>query len=408
MEKQKVLFLLLTYNKNKEFSNLYQDLVYEFKDRGHDVYVATVSEKKHGFETKLEKEFEINVLRIKTGNMFEVGFIEKGITNLTLGSIFKKEIKKNFKDIKFDMVIHHTPPITFTPVISYLKDKYRAKSYLILRDIFPQNAKDLGIIKNKFLFNFFKRKESKLYSRSDYIGCMSEGNIEFIKKHNPKVKIEKLHILKNWGKYKEVPLINNLEIREKYGYKENDFIAIFGGNMGRPQGLEFLLELANQYKENNKIKFLFVGKGNEKEKLKRIKLEKKLKNVKFVDFVPREDYEKLILACDIGIVSLHSCFTIPNIPSKTVDYCKLGIPILAVTDKNTDYPIILEKEAQAGLSSIYGYLDKYKENFEKLYNNKELRLKLGKNGRKYYEDNLGVDKAYKTIMDKINGDEFNV
>ena len=402
---KKVLFLLLNYNKKQEFSNLYQDLVYEFKNRGHDVYVATVSERKHGFETKLENEFGINVLRIKTGNMFEVSFIEKGITNLTLGSIFKKEIKKNFKDIKFDIVIHHTPPITFTPVIDYLKKKYGTKSYLILRDIFPQNAKDLGIIRNRFLFDFFKKKESKLYSRSDYIGCMSDGNIEFVKEHNPEVEIEKLHILKNWGKNKELISINKSKIRGEYGYKENDFIVIFGGNMGRPQGLEFLLELANEYKKNDEIKFLFVGKGNEKEKLKRIKSEKKLENVKFVDFVPREDYEKLTLACDIGIVSLHSCFTIPNIPSKTVDYCKLGIPILAVTDKNTDYPKILEKEAKAGLSSIYGDLKSYKENFEKLYNDKELRLQLGKNGRKYYEEHLGVDKAYKTIMNKINGDE---
>lgn len=397
----KVLFLLLDYSKDENHLGLYKELVYEFRDRGEEVYVATVSEKKYGFETQLSRENGVNVLRIKTGNMFGVSFIEKGITNLTLGSIFKKEINKQFNNIKFDLVVHHTPPITFTPVINYLKAKYNTKSYLILRDIFPQNAKDLGIIKNKLLFNFFRKKEEILYKKSDFIGCMSQGNVKYIENYNSEVDKDKLHILRNWGKIKPILNINKKDIREKYGFSENDFILVFGGNMGKPQGLEFLLILAKEYKEKKDIKFLLIGKGNEKNKLQLMKEHEKLENVIFLDFIPREEYEILTGACDIGIVSLHSSFTIPNIPSKTVDYCKLSLPILATVDKNTDYPEILEKEAKCGLASIYGNLEKYKENLEKLYNNPRLREELGKNGRQYYENKLGVDKAYETIMKQI-------
>lgn len=397
----KILFLLLDYSKDENHLGLYKELVYEFKDRGEEVYVATVSEKKYGFETQLAKENGVNVLRIKTGNMFGVSFIEKGLTNLTLGSVFKKEINKYFNNIKFDLVIHHTPPITFTPVIDYLKIKYKTKSYLILRDIFPQNAVDLGIIKNRILFNFFRKKEEKLYEKSDFIGCMSQGNIEYIEKHNLEVDKNKLHILRNWGKIKPILNIDKKSIREKYGFSENDFILVFGGNMGKPQGLEFLLKLAKEYKNKSDIKFLLIGKGNEKSKLQNIKKNDNLDNVIFLDFIPRVEYELLTGACDIGIVSLHSCFTIPNIPSKTVDYCKLSLPILAVVDKNTDYPKILENEAKCGLSSIYGDLEKYKKNLEKLYNDFDLRVELGKNGRQYYENELGVDKAYETIMKQI-------
>ncbi len=397
----KVLFLILNYSKDENHIGLYKELIYEFRDRGQEVYVATVSEKKYGFETQLEKENEINVLRINTGNMFGVNFIEKGITNLTLGNLFKKEINKYFNNIKFDLVVNHTPPITFTPVIDYMKKKYETKSYLILRDIFPQNAVDLGIIKNRLLFNFFRKKEEKLYVKSDFIGCMSQGNIQYIQKHNPEVKKEKLHILKNWGKIKSNLNIDKKNIREKYGFSEEDFILVFGGNMGKPQGLEFLLSLAKEYKEKKDIKFLLIGKGNEKNRLQSIKEDERLENVIFLDFIPREEYEVLTGACDIGIVSLHSSFTIPNIPSKTVDYCKLSLPILATVDKNTDYPEILENEAKCGLASIYGDLEKYKENLEKLYNNLELRAELGKNGRKYYENELGVEKAYETIMKQI-------
>lgn len=393
----KVLFLLLRHERN----NLYDELVQEFINRNNEVYIATIVEKKYGIETNLSEEKGIKILKIKTGNMFEIGFIEKGITTLSLGYLFKKNIDKYWGNIKFNLVISHTPPITFTPVIRWLKQKYNIKSYLILRDIFPQNAKDLGIIKNKFLFEFFRYKEKQLYKYSDYIGCMSEGNIEFLKKQDPEIEISKFHILRNWGKIKNVEKSNKNEIRRKYFYEENDFIIVFGGNMGKPQGLEFLLDLAKKNLINENIKFLFIGKGNEKEKLKNITKANNLKNVRFIDFIPREDYEKLISACDIGIVSLHSCFTIPNIPSKTIDYFKLSLPILAFTDKNTDYPIILEKKAKGGLSCLYGDLENAQNKMLQLYNNEKLRKELGNNGRKYYEEYLGVDKAYETIMKEI-------
>lgn len=393
----KILFLLLNYNED----NLYGELVKEFADKGHDVYVATIIERKYKLGTYLEKRDGINILKIKTGNMFEIGFIEKGITVLSLGYLFKKNIKKYFDNIEFNLVIYHTPPITFGSVIKWLKEKYDVKSYLILRDIFPQNAKDLGIIKNKFIFNFFRKKEKQLYKYSDYIGCMSSGNINFIKNNNPEVQSSKLHILRNWGKIKEQIKTNRQMIRQKYSYNSDDFIVVFGGNMGKPQALSFLLKLAEHTQDIHNMKYLFIGKGNEKENLKKIILEKQLKNVRFIDFVPREEYELLISACDVGIVSLHSCFTIPNIPSKTIDYFKLSLPILAFTDKNTDYPIILEKEANGGLSCLYGDLDTAKEKLMELYNNKELRQNFGKNGRKYYEKELDVKIAYDTIIKNI-------
>lgn len=398
----KILFLLLNYKKSDD--NLYKELVEEFKNRGEEVYVATISEKKYKQDTILEEENGIKVLRIKTGNIFEVGILEKGISTLMLGNIFKKNIQKYFGDIKFDVVIHHTPPITFTSIIEWLKKKHKTVSYLILRDIFPQNAKDLGIIKNKFLFNFFRNKEKKLYEVSDHIGCMSEGNIEFLKKNNKEIIIEKLHILRNWGKLKEKPEVNFLDMRKKYNYTDKDFLIVFGGNMGIPQGLSFLLKVAEKCKNSKEIKFLLIGKGTEKKKLENVVKEKKLENIKFIDFIPREEYEKLISVCDVGVVSLHSCFTIPNIPSKTIDYFKLGIPIISFTDKNTDYPNVLENEAKAGIASMYGDIEKAIESIEKLKRESQLKKQLGDNGRKYYEEYLGVDKAYKTIMNIIKKD----
>ncbi|WP_286033943.1 glycosyltransferase family 4 protein [Fusobacterium necrogenes] len=202
------------------------------------------------------------------------------------------------------------------------------------------------------------------------------------------------------GKNKENN-IDKKELREKYNYSNEDFILIFGGNMGKPQELDFLLEVAKELLEEKNIKFLFVGQGTEQEKLKQKSKEMKLLNVKFVDFIPREDYEKVLAMCDLGVISLSSKFTIPNIPSKTIDYFKLSLPVIAFVDKNTDYSKILEIEAKAGLSSLHGNIEKAKDNILKLCTDNGLRKELGENGRKYYEENLGVDKAYETIMKEI-------
>ncbi len=114
------------------------------------------------------------------------------------------------------------------------------------------------------------------------------------------------------------------------------------------------------------------------------------------EYIPRDEYRNLLKQCDIGLINLNRIFTIPNMPSKVIDYFNAGIPILASTDKNTDLKQFLQ-DSKAGLWSETGDLKTYKENFEKLLNNKELRKELGKNGRKFLEENLSVEKTYQII-----------
>ena len=173
--------------------------------------------------------------------------------------------------------------------------------------------------------------------------------------------------------------------------------------MGKPQKLENILSLAEKCLELSDVKFIFVGNGSEKERLKKITKDKNLKNIEFIDQLPREDYEKFTSACDIGLVSLDERFTVPNFPSKTTDYFKLSLPILASLDRCSaeDYGKFLEEEAKGGIFAEAGNVEDLYEKFLTLYNSKDLRKWLGNNGREYYEEHLGVDKAYKVIMNSI-------
>jgi len=392
-----VIFLMISFPDIRENANLYSDLAEEFRKNRHNIYVATLLEKKYSQKTYLERVKELNILRVRAGDWFNTNsVIKKGLTTITIANYFKRAVQKYFSNIKFDLVIYPTPPITFAPLAKYIKKRDNCKSYLILRDIFPQNVRDLGLLNNRLLFNYFRKKEKQLYDISDYIGCMSDGNIKYVLEHN-NIDENKLEVLYNWGKINYDDKLSDVNYEEKYGLKDK-FVAVFGGNIGLPQELEFLLELAKEYKERDNVVFLIIGKGAQKQKIVDIVRNEKLSNVIIKDFLPRDEYDNLMKQCDIGLVNLNRKFTIPNIPSKTIAYFKAGIPILASTDKNTDYKDLLVKKTKAGLWSEVGDLKTYKSNFDKLFNDKKSREELGKNGRNFFEKNLSVEKAYKIII----------
>lgn len=395
-----ILCLLPRYYEEKNSSTLEKELVLELAKK-NNVTVATLSEIG---ETYLKKIDNVEVFKINVGDYYspKVTKLDKGLTMLKLPYIFSYNIKKYLGKNNYDLIITSTPMLNNPLLIKKLKSIYNSKIMLIIWDIFPQNAVDLRIIKNKLLINMFSKKYNKAIELADYISCMSEGNQKYLEEKYPNA-LNKVFVLKNWAQIKEKPLFNKKLIREKYEYTENDFICIFGGNMGKPQKLENILDLAKKSLTDETIKFLFVGKGTEKNLLENKVKNEKISNVKFLDYIPREDYELVTASCDVGLVSLDERFTVPNFPSKTTDYFKLELPILASLDScaAADYGKFLQDEVKGGLFALAGDTDELYRQLLKLKNNSELKIELGKNGRKYYENELGVDKAYKTIMKQI-------
>jgi glycosyltransferase involved in cell wall biosynthesis len=391
----RILFLMISYPNIDNNSSMYTDLTSEFLKNGHVVYVAAPGNQ----STEVFIEGGITVLRINTLPLFNTSLLIKGLANLLLPYQYKRAITKYLSNVQFDLVVTPTPPITLIGTASYLKKKFNAGVYLILRDIFPQNAKDLGLINNRIIFDYFRKKEKKLYKLADSIGCMSQKNIDFIRVHNPEINQEKIHLLPNWVTVKESDdsvVIN----RSKFDFGDK-FVAVFGGNFGIPQKVEFIIEVAEKLKENTNILFLLIGEGTEKNKITRLVLEKKLENVRIMEPLPRLEYLELLKACDIGLVNLSDRFTIPNIPSRTLSYWSLKIPVLAAVDKNTDYGELLER-SNGGLWSLTGNINDYISNLMSLYNNPQRTKNLGLNGYNYLISELNTNNAYKTIISGIH------
>ena len=188
-------------------------------------------------------------------------------------------------------------------------------------------------------------------------------------------------------------------IREKYDLG-NNFIVVFGGNMGKPQQLENVLELAKRCNEHKNVRFLLLGEGVEMDKIARKVVEHNIENIIIRKSIKKEDYQDLISTCDLGLISLHRDFTIPNIPSKILDYLNVGIPVLASIDRCTDFDKVLI-EAGAGLFSYAGDHDAFKQNFDTIYTNKTLREEMGRAGHRYFQQYLLPEQAYNTIMEYV-------
>lgn len=292
-------------------------------------------------------------------------------------------------------------------VVKWAMKKYNARSYLMMKDIFPQNGVDIGLYtKKSLIYKYFRLQEKKLYKTSSKIGCMSQGNIDYLLEHNSYLDKNKFELFPNTVKInnnKPIRKDKKLKIREKYGLKEQDIVAIYGGNFGRPQGLDFLVDVVKKYKNQKNVKFILIGRGTEKERIFTEIKNNNCKNVLMYDYIPRCDYEELTNACDIGLIFLDKRFTIPNYPSKTLSYFECSLPIMAAIDKNTDYSKLLEEE-KCGYWVENGDIKSFKSKFDKLIKDEKLRKTLGKNGHQYLIEKCNVDSSVK-IIERYVGEE---
>ena len=376
----------------------------KFRDKGHEVYIIYPRERKLGLPTELKEEYHVHTLGVKTLNVTKTNVIEKGIGQLLLESQFKEALRRYFVDVKFDVILYSTPPITFTKAIKYAKKQNpEAISYLMLKDIFPQNAVDLGMLSTKglkgLLYQSFRKKEKELYRISDYIGCMSPANMNYLLKHNPEVNPDIVEIAPNsYDVPKKIHQMDKVEIRIKYGLPIDMPIFIYGGNMGKPQGIPFLIECMNAVKDRKDCHFVVVGDGTEYPKLDAWVKTVTPQAVSVFRKLPKADYDTLACACDVGLIFLDYRFTIPNYPSRLLPYLMERKPIIAATDPNCDTGTLAE-ENRYGFYCPSNSIKAFVEAVDKMLAS-DIK-QLGENGYQFYLDNYTVDHTYRAIMQHL-------
>jgi glycosyltransferase involved in cell wall biosynthesis len=378
---------------------IYPDLLRHMAKHGHEVFIVCPFERRTQKSTTFWEYDNVHILGVKTLNITKSNFIEKGLATILIEYQFEKAIRQYLNINKIDLILYTTPPITFNSLIGKIKKRYGGLTYLMLKDIFPQNAVDLGLLSSRgFLHRFFKKKEHQLYEISDIIGCMSPANKSYLLKNNQSIRPERVEICPNAISLVDRKVeIDKVTVFSKFKIPLDVPVLLYGGNLGLAQGVDFLIEVLQSNQNRLDCFFLIVGNGNAFHKIENWFNINKPKNALLISSLPRSEYDILESFCDIGMVFLDKRFTIPNFPSRILSYMECKLPLLIASDEISDVgPISIENNF--GLWAKAGDLNAFNSLIDKLIFDKEYRESLGINGFLFLKENYLVETSYKIIL----------
>ena len=400
-----LIFLSLEVIHSIYDQDMYADVLREFIRQGHRVYTVSPLERRTGEETSLVYEENSALLRLKVGNIQKTNLLEKGISTITIQDLYIHGIQKYFPDVRFDLILYATPPITFCKTIAFLKRRDGAESFLLLKDIFPQNAVDLGMFSKRGLtapiYYYFRRKEKLLYALSDRIGCMSPANVDYLLRENPEIDPSTVSVCPNSRAVRDnsVSASTREDLRKKYGIPQDKTVFVYGGNLGRPQGIPFLIECLKTTADIEDAFFLIVGDGTEYSLLEDYMKNAVQENCLLMKRLPREDYDVMVGSCDVGMIFLDHRFTIPNFPSRILSYMQAKLPVLACTDPNTDMGKVIQ-EGRFGWWCESNDPDAFRTLVLKALASE--RKPLGENAWQYFTSHYSAEESCRTILSQLS------
>ncbi len=301
-----------------------------------------------------------------------------------------------------DVVLVYSPPM-FLGLSGWVVRLIRgAKVVLNVQDLFPQNAIDLGVLRNKFLIALFRRVESFLYKSLDAMAVHSEGNRDHVIRcgGNP----HRVFVVLNPVDTKAIaPGSRNNAFKIRYGIAEGQSIVSYAGVIGYAQDLDTVIKAAAIMERTSNTLFYIVGDGVEKPRL--VKQADGLKNVRFLPMLPREQYVELLRASDVCLATLRAEMKTPVVPGKIMSIMAAGRPVVASMPLDGDAPRMIQ-DAGCGISVEPEQPEKLAEAITMVLANPSLAAQYSRGGRAYVEAHCSLEgcaNAYEHIFDNITG-----
>jgi len=374
-------------------AKMMHELGIEFIKRGHEVTVITPhADLKSVYSiTKLDG---VKICYFRSGAVKNVGKVKRAINETLLSYNAWKAYKTYFKQNPYDMIIYYSPSIFWGPLVSKLKKLWDVPSYLILRDFFPQWVIDNGMIREGLpIARYFRYFEKLNYAAADVIAIQSPKNLEWFKKTAKTGKL--LDLLYNWAANEPVSTKNSY-YHKKYGI-EDKIVFFYGGNIGQAQDMMNVVRLAKTLLNEKKAHFVLLGRGDEVKLVRHAIEEQKLDNMTLLPPVSQDEFKLMLAEFDIGLFSLHRDHRTHNFPGKLLGYMVQGKPILGSINPCNDLQETVE-DAKAGFVTVNGEDDLLKKNALELLHNRDLREKMGANGKQLLHDLFSVESAADKIL----------
>ncbi|MCD6346053.1 MAG: glycosyltransferase family 4 protein [Bacteroidales bacterium] len=405
----KLTLLLVTDSYKPQIcsaSSLMSELAEELVQHGHSVTVLTMQPDSRISSIEREEKFPsfetmngVRIIRIDLPPTHTKSFLVRGI-NTVLGSwILPRKAYKVIANDHIDAVICYSPPINLVISASKIAKTKGAKLIILLRDLFPQNAIDLGILKNRLAISYFEKIEKMAYSVADFILPQSDTNKDFLL-NVKKVPLEKVHVLFNWVNIRAYMNPTRIDFRREFGL-DGKKVCLYAGTMGPAQGLERILDAASIL-EKEPILFLFVGNGRNKQKLVDESKKRGLHNVIFKDYVQPDLYPDLVRSCDIGIISLSSENHTPIVPGKLASYMAGGLPVIALINKESTDMAAIIGESECGKYIIGDNVELFASEILSMIKKPEILKKYRNNALQYVKEMFSVEHAARIITDLVS------
>ncbi len=310
------------------------ELAIELRKQGHKVTVIIpVSHIRVPLRVEYYNGFRL--VSVASPKTKEVSSIRRTIAEFISPYVVYHRLKSSsIIDEIFDGIIWYSPTIFFGPLICRLKLRYGCPTYLVLRDMFPDWAVDLGLMKKGLLHFFFKQVEFHQYKVANCIGIQAPGNLKYFNVGNLKKFKSKVELLWSWVTPAGHSMTCSIDLKKTHLAGRMNFI--YAGNMGIAQDVDFIISLATLYEQRSDIGFVFVGRGSEYTRLKAMAYRKNLNNIVFFDEINPIEIPALYSQCKIGLVALDLRHKSSNIPGKFLSYMDSGLPVLARVNAGND------------------------------------------------------------------------
>jgi glycosyltransferase involved in cell wall biosynthesis len=342
----------------------------------------------------IERIDDVEVLRVSAPPTRAPSFVRRAIAEMWLPFAMLRNIGKSpFRAMKWDFLVWYSPPIFFGPLIWALRRRSGARGYLILRDIFPEWAVDLGLVRKGPVYLLFKAIAAFQYAVADVIGVQTKSNLGYLAKWEDPPR-RRLEILHNWlAVTPEAECSISLKDTKLTGRK----LFVYIGNMGVAQGLDIFIEMIASLRNRTDIGFVFVGRGSEFARLQAEKASRGLDNTLFFGEIDPAEIPGLLKQCHVGIVALHPDHRTHNIPGKFVSYVQYGLPVLARVNAGTDLQLLIEDH---GVGKVYagGTASELTRLAEELVDDDDLRRSMSVRGKELGRSMFSSVAAAKQII----------
>ena len=377
-----------------------RDLTREFARQGHSLCVLLPAPDQR--EPWTLEEFDgAQVLRLKAPRTKDIGYVRRTLAELAMPfAMFRNLRNSPLAKERWDGVVWYAPSIFHGPLVSALKKSSDCMSYLIIRDIFPEWAVDMGLMGRGLSYRFFDAVARYQYSVADVIGVQTPGNRRYFDPWRGQPG-RQLEVLQNWL---DKPAQVRCSIRVDQTALAGRKVFVYAGNMGVAQGMDILLDLAEKLRSRTDVGFLFVGRGSDSARLKAAAQSRQLDNVVFFDEIDPDEIPDLYAQCDAGIVALDPRHKSHNIPGKFLTYMQSGLPVLANINAGNDLAHLIRDE-RVGQVCESNQVEDLLLLTEKLLDQIETDSALSARSTALFEREFAVENTVKQIVAALSATE---